>query len=84
MTPVPFPSAQAAWRWAKSSIEGTFPRDTTPRPCSPEQVVDSVNRLWQEGKITLLDYRALRLGNPTPWVWALLSAKLQTQGIVSH
>lgn len=63
----PFPSVKAAWWWTMREIElrehgrrGAPTRDDARRPCTPDDVVKVVDRLYRERKIGLHHARVLK------------------------
>lgn len=62
--PRPFASAAEAWIWCMGKLvaqrEGARPKDDD-RPCSPDDIVTVVDRLYRQRRITLEHARIMRI-----------------------
>lgn len=60
-SPVPFKRVEDAWFWTMGRLKNPNSPDPTPRPCTPEDVIKMLDRLYRQRKIDLKHAAALRL-----------------------
>jgi hypothetical protein len=60
MNGLPFKRVEDAWFWAMGRLKRPDIADTLARPCTPDDIVKMLDRLYRSRKITLEHARVLR------------------------